>query len=213
MKPLKLILLASLILGLSACAEKGAMQNQVSRSAPMGTALLGQTPASSFNVQNLNISVPDSLTVSEANVYYPSADIVWRGDNYGERHQQVKAIFEEGMGRGLDGLDGNRAINIDIKVMRFHSLSERARYTVGGVHSITFEMTLHDAQTGAVVGVPKVINADFKALGGKKAVASEHKGITQKVRVLAHLEQVIRHEVLGQQAIVAKAAVQALAAE
>jgi len=195
MKPIKNVILAVLVLGLSACTQA----NQVSRNEPLTTQLLGPSQAVTFNVQDVRISVPDSLSVSEANVYYPTADIVWRGDVYGERHQQVKAIFKEGIERGVKNLDGTRALFVDIEVVRFHSLTERARYTVGGVHSIKFNLTLRDVQTGAIIGEPRLVNADLKAYGGKKAVASEHRGITQKVRILAHLAEVIRHEVISQQ--------------
>ncbi|WP_456388904.1 DUF6778 family protein [Profundibacter sp.] len=193
MKPLKLIILAALVLGLSACAQK----DEVSRNEPLSTQLLGPAPVTSFNVQDVRISVPDTLSVSEANVYYPTADIVWRGDVYGERHQQIEALFEEAMTRGLKGLHGTRAIFVDVEVTRFHSLTERARYTVGGVHSIRFMITLRDVQTGAIIGKPHLVNGDLKAYGGKKAVANEHRGLTQKVRILAHLADLIQHEVIS----------------
>lgn len=209
MKPLKLIILAALVFGLSACAEK----NQVSRNEPLSTQLLAQAPATSFKVQDVRISVPDTLSVSEANVYYPTADIVWRGDVYGERHQQVEAIFEEAMTRGLNGLNGSRAIFVDIEVKRFHSLTERARYTVGGVHSISFMMTLRDVQTGAIIGKPQLVNGDLKAYGGKRAVANEHRGLTQKVRILSHLAGLIQLKVISQQTDEAVANLPALASE
>lgn len=209
MKPLKLIILAALVFGLSACAEN----NQVSRNEPLSTQLLAQAPATTFKVQDVRISVPDSLSVSEANIYYPTADIVWRGDVYGERHQQVEAIFEEAMTRGLKGLTGSRAIFVDIEVKRFHSLTERARYTVGGVHSISFMMTLRDVQTGAIIGKPQLVNADLKAYGGKRAVANEHRGLTQKVRILAHLAGLIQQKVISQQTDAAVANLPTLASE
>ena len=195
MKPFKLIILAALVLGISACAK----ETPVTRNQPLVTQLLTVAPDTTFTVQDVRVSVPDHLSVSEANVYYPSADIVWRGDAYGERHQQVKAIFEEAMTRGVKGLHGARPIFIDIEVTRFHSLTERARYTVGGVHSIRFKLTLRDAQSGIVIGEPRMIKADLKAYGGKKAVANEHRGLTQKVRILAHLAGLIQQAVITQQ--------------
>lgn len=207
MKPFKLFVLAALVLGLSACAK----DNEVTRNQPLVTQLLAAAPDTTFTVQDVRVSVPDHLTVSEANVYYPSADIVWRGDVYGERHQQVKAIFEEAMTRGVNGLHGARPIFIDVEVVRFHSLTERARYTVGGMHSIKFKLTLRDVHTGVVIGEPRMINADLKAYGGKKAVANEHRGITQKVRILAHLAGLIQHAVITQQTDDAVASLPAIA--
>ncbi len=209
MKPIKIVILAALVLGLSACAQS----SQVSRNEPLGTQLVGPAAAVTFNVQDVRISVPDSLSVSEANVYYPTADIVWREDVYGERHQQVQAIFQEGMDRGVKNLTGSRAIFLDIEVARFHSLTERARYTVGGVHSIKFKLTLRDVQTGAVIGKPRLVNADLKAYGGKRAVAAEHRGLTQKVRILAHLASLIQREVISHQTAAAVINLPAVASE
>lgn len=195
MKPIKLIILAVLVLGISACSQS----SQVSRNEPLTTQLVGPKPTVTYDVQDVRISVPDSLSVSEANVYYPSADIVWRGDNFGKRHEQVQAIFQSAMDRGVEKLNGTQAVVVNIEVTRFHSLTERARYTVGGVHSIKFKMSLRDAQTGALIGTPRLVEANLKAFGGKKAVAAEHRGLTQKVRISNHLAEVIRDEITGLQ--------------
>ncbi len=195
MKPMKSIILAAMVLGVSACSQN----SQVSRNDPLNAPLVGAVPAVTFNVQDVRISVPASLSVSEANIYYPSADIVWRGDVFGERHQQVQTIFQDAMDRGVKDLNGSRAVIVNIEVQRFHSLTERARYTVGGMHSIKFTMSLRDVQTGAIIGKTRLVNADLKAFGGKKAVAAEHRGLTQKVRISDHLADVIRNELIGQQ--------------
>lgn len=199
MKPIKILLLAALVLGLAACSTPHTADPSVSRSEPLDTPLLAVGPQMTFNVAKVRVAVPNSLVVSEANVYYPTADIVWHGEGYGQRHQQVKAIFEAAMAHGVQNLHGNRAVIVDVEVKRFHSLTQRARYTVGGVHSIKFVMTLRDEKTGALIGKPQMINADLKAFGGKKAVANERLGLTQKVRIMSHLASLIEKEVIQQQ--------------
>lgn len=198
MKPMKSIILAAMMLTVTACSQS----SQVSRNEPMSTTLLAQTTQNAgvtFKVEDVRVSVPNSLVVSEKNIYYPTADIVWRGDPYGDRYEQVEAIFTAGMKHGAANLNGNRAVYVDIEVLRFHSLTERARYTVGGVHSIKFNMALRDVQTGALIGAPRLIKADLKAFGGRKAVEAEHKGLTQKIRIMSHLASVIQNEVAGVQ--------------
>lgn len=195
MNPIKITLLATAVLGLSACG----ITKPVSRNEPVAMPLLAPVPATAFNVQDVRVSVPDTLSVSEANVYYPTADIVWREGVYGDRHVQVAAIFDEAMTRGVNALNGKRAIYVDVEVKRFHSLTERARYTVGGVHSIIFALTLRDVQTGMTIGEPRLINASLKAFGGKRAVAAEHRGITQKSRIMSHLAGLIQRELITQQ--------------
>lgn len=198
MKPIKIILLAALVFGLSACAKSSSVSRNESINAPfVGTKSVESIiTATTFNVRDVRISVPDALSVSEANIYYPSADIVWREGVFGDRHKQIAVIFKEGMTRGVKDLNGAQAINVNIEVKRFHSLTERARYTVGGVHSIKFILTLTDAKTGALIIKPRLIKADLKAYGGKRAVQAEHRGETQRVRITAHLAEVIKQEIL-----------------
>ncbi len=199
MKPIKIILLAALVFGLSACAKNTSVSRNESINAPfVGTKSVESIIiATTFSVRDVRVFVSDSLSVSEANIYLPSADIVWREDFYGDRHEQVAAIFKAGMMRGVKDMDGAQAIYVDIEVKRFHSLTERARYTVGGIHSIKFILTLRDAKTGALIADPRLIKADLKAYGGKRAVAAEHRGLTQKVRITAHLAKVIKREILA----------------
>jgi hypothetical protein len=165
-------------LGLAACAVT-----------PGATDLGGLPPPAlrSYNVVDLDVTVPRSLVVSEEDVYYPDADIVWRGDPPGDRHAQVQAIFEAGLGRGAATLDGDRDVRVAVEVRRFHSLTERARARVGGVHSIWFVLTVFDARTGAIIEGPRFVAADLQAFGGPRAREAEAAGQTQKVRVTDHL--------------------------
>lgn len=150
-----------------------------------------------FTVTEVHVSVPETLRVSEANTIKPRADIVWHGDPVGDRYAQVKAIVEEALREGTADLEGPRKVILEAEVERFHALTPRTRYTIGGMHEIVFLMTLRDAETGEPLGPPKVINADLEGLGGDEAIAAEARGETQKVRIEAHLRQVI-HDVLSQ---------------
>ncbi|GLS87825.1 hypothetical protein GCM10010873_27990 [Cypionkella aquatica] len=192
-----------LALGLSACAQTTSMstQNQVSSDVSQAPLLpqtaSGQTAMmmqSEYDVKAVNISVPQSLRVSEANTFHPSADIVWRGDQPGERHAQVKAIFETAAARSTATMHSGAPVVVDLEVVRFHCLTEKTRYTVGGVHSMHFMMTVRDATTGAVLQGPRRIVADVKAAGGNRAVAEDQAGRTQKVVVTDRLAEVIRRE-------------------
>jgi hypothetical protein len=140
------------------------------------------------------VTVPRTLKVSEANMFYPIADIVWRGDAYGDRHEQVEAIFNEGLTKGAQMTSGARDVVVDVEVIRFHSLTERTRYTVGGTHSITFAMTVHDAKSGSVLQARRIIKSDLKGFGGNAAVIAERMGQTQKVRITDHLAKVLNQE-------------------
>jgi len=85
-------------------------------------------------------------------------------------------------------------VALDVQVTRFHALTEKARYTVGGVHALQFVFRLIDPATGANLTEPKFVKADFKAYGGRIALAAEQRGLTQKVRITEHLAYVIKME-------------------
>ncbi len=194
MKLTRFIAAAALLFSVSACASV----DTASRNAPADTPVVGLTDsvtiAPSFDVVELNILVPRDLRVSEANMYYPVADIVWRGDLPGDRHEQIGRIFQSGMGNTTSQLTGDQNVNVQVQVMRFHSLTEKARYTVGGVHSLKFAMTVTDATTGAVLIENRIVDASFEAYGGYKALEAERQGMTQKFRITQHLGQVIQEE-------------------
>lgn len=204
MKPMKLIA----ALGFAALIAGCATTDTASRNAPFDTpkasaASTAQTlegksifeaTAPSWNVQRVNVTVPETLVVSEANSYYPSGDIVWRGDPAGDRHAQVKAIFETAMARGTSDMNAGQPVILDVQVLRFHALTEKTRYTIGGIHSISFGVTLRDANSGALLGESRVVKADLRGFGGQQAIDAERAGLTQKVRITDHLAKVIEAE-------------------
>lgn len=148
----------------------------------------------SYSVERVVVDVPRSLKVSEANKYYPRGDIVWREDPVGDRYSQVKAIFDEAMARGTTGAEGQIPVNLGVRVMRFHALTEKTRYTIGGIHSIRFELSVFHAETGLLLEQPRVIQADLIGFGGQRAINAIAVGQTQKVRITDHLANVIRTE-------------------
>ncbi len=187
MSSLKTIAIFAASLGLSACASP----DSATRNASLVSEAVGAAPFSA-DIQAVRVVVPDTLSVSEANMYYPGGDIVWRGDPAGDRHAQVKAIVEAAMAKGVPQIaKGNVPVILDIQITRFHALSEKARYTVGGVHAIQFAIILRNPETNEIIGGPRLVKADFKALGGASALTAERNGITQKTRITDHLAEVI----------------------
>ena len=197
-------------LGLGACASTGTVSpvEPASRNIAPTTALNApvEAPAQflpSFKVVVVTVNVPDTLRVNEANRYYPGGDIVWREDPIGNRHEQVRAIVQTALEKGAARVEGERPVIAEVSVSRFHALTEKARYTIGGVHAIQFTLRLVDAETGQVVRGPKFIKADFQALGGQAAIAAEARGVTQKVRITDHLAYVMEQELTNPQGFVA----------
>lgn len=170
----------------------------VSRAAPELSAAIS---APGYNVVSVQIDVPRSLRVSESNLLIPLGDIVWRGDLPGDRYAQVQAILKAAFERGTAGFNGGQDIVVHATVTRFHSLSQRARYSIGGNHSIIFDLTLIDARTGQPISETQSINASFDAFGGQQAIEAEIAGLTQKIRITDHVANVIYAELEGQQGL------------
>ncbi|MBC7131822.1 MAG: hypothetical protein H5U16_01785 [Roseovarius sp.] len=190
MRTIKLGAALILGLGLAACASTPDTADRGAAAAAIAEL--------SLDIRQVRVTVPETLTVSEANVYSPRADIVWREDPPGDRRAQVRAIVENALGRGIEGLPrGKVPAMLDVQVTRFHALTQKTRYTVGGTHAIHFTYVLRDARTGEILTEPRAVDASFRALGGQEAIEAESKGITQKVRITQHLANVIRRELGG----------------
>ena len=169
-------------------SQLGFAQNTAAR-----PQLLAQLPRD-LNITDIRVTVPRNLKVSEANVYYPHADIVWRDDPIGDRYQQVKAIFEEGFGRGTQHMTTGLPVIVSVELVRFHSLTEKARFQIGGDHNMKFKLSVNSAQTGLPLIATRLVEANLDAFGGGRAMVAERQGQTQKVRITAFLSQVIQTE-------------------
>ena len=192
-------LIAAALMGLSLTACGAANTDTASRNAPLIAEPAVSAPsAAPVTVNRVIVEVPASLKVSEANRYFPGGDIVWREDPRGDRHAQVKAIVENAMLVGVRDMQGATVVDLHVEVTRFHALTEKARYTTGGVHDIEFKLTLLDPATGTALGASRAIDAGFKAYGGNTAIAAEARGETQKVRITNQLRQVIQAELTTQ---------------
>lgn len=153
------------------------------------------TPA--FDVTAVEVIVPDYLVVSEADVFIPQADIVWREDPRGDRKAQVKEIMTNALKAGTADMHGGRKVILAARLNTFHALTEKARATVGGKHNINFDYVLLDAETGQPLTQAKQVDASLRGYGGRKAYRAMRRGETQKFRISEHVAEVIRSELTG----------------
>ena len=199
-KPIYIAL--ALSIGLGGC---DAMKSSRSDGLPLSEIKLdGRAPIvqaaladAQFSVASVDIVVPETLVVSEANMFYPRADIVWRGEPQGDRLAQVKAILEDGFAVGIAGLKTGPRATLSVKVERFHALTEKARFSVGGVHDVVVVLTVLDAQSGAILEGPRRVEIAIKAAGNDVAIAEDAAGRTQRVVIVEGVAEAVRRELSG----------------
>ncbi len=150
----------------------------------------------SYRLSGLSFSAPQDLTISESESFYPSADIVWRGDPLGPRVDQIERIFETAVRRNTAVLTGAEPIDVEITLVRFHGVTNKTRYSVGGVYNVIFDMTVRDARSGAILEPARRIVGNLSAPGGERAVRLEESGQTQKVRVTDYLAGLVRAQLI-----------------
>ncbi|KAB7610295.1 hypothetical protein F9L33_13370 [Amylibacter sp. SFDW26] len=184
----------ALALSVTACASTQAPTKNAINASPAQT-IEAQQPV--YKVEQLSVTIPEELTVSEANTFVPRADIVWREDPRGNRKHQVQAIMANAIAEGVSQVAEGQPVTMEVRVNLFHAVTEKARYTVGGKHNINFDYLLRDVNTGLPVAEIKNIDASFKAHGGRKAVAAEQRGETQKVRITQRVRDIMYKEMIG----------------
>jgi hypothetical protein len=197
MKILKVVTFGAIIAALNACSAVDVVSRNAALDSPRLGAQVAPQVVRDYSLHSIRFAVPADMTVSEANSYYPIADIVWRGDPMGNRSQQIDEIFQTSIRAAGQNMNGSIPVTVDIELIRFHSLTERTRFSVGGVNSIKFNMTIRNAETGEVLEQSRLLNGDFAALGGRAAIAADNQGQGQKVRITAHLTTLFAGELTG----------------
>jgi hypothetical protein len=144
-----------------------------------------------WRLARVNVSVPDTLSVSEDNTYAPNADIVWHGEDFGDRRKQVAAIVREGITKGARRLEGSIPVVLSARVIQFHAVTPAAvARAPGAVHNIKYDFQVFHAGTGEALTGSERISADLEAYVGSAAVIAAIQGDTQRVRIVRHLAAV-----------------------
>ena len=148
-----------------------------------------------WRVVEVQATVPRTLTTTTANGQMPDVDLIWREDGPGDVYAQIETIMEEAMAqaslRFRPAVKGSRPVILRTEQIQFHSLTERARSNIGGIHNTDFILTVVDANTGELLAGPATIESDVKAYGGAKAEALVAVGQTMRVRIIQRVSDVI----------------------
>lgn len=143
-----------------------------------------------WRVVDVQVTVPDSLTTSEQNSFAPSYDVVWHGEEFGDRRAQVAQIVKDGVKDGSAKLRGPRPVILQVVVSRFHAVTPKAvARAPGAVHDIRYTIQAFD-RSGKALTPAVVTAADLEAYVGGAAIVAAQNGQTQKSRIRAHLGKV-----------------------
>lgn len=149
---------------------------------------LSSETTKSWNLNRVRVEIPANLTVSEANSLAPNADIVWHGEQAGNRRTQVGEILREGLHKGAASLNGSRNVDFVATLKRFHAVTPAAvAQSPAGVHNIEYIIQVFDASTGQALTEPEEIEADLEAYVGAAAFTAAINGQTQRVRIVDHI--------------------------
>lgn len=146
-----------------------------------------------WRVAEIDVRVPESLTLAPEGLIIGRGDILWEEDPRGDRRAQVAAVMREGLELGTAGLLGDRPVKLVVELARFHALSYRAEDTLqtSGVHNVDFTATVVDARTGERLAGPSFIEAATPAFSGEEAKRRRAAGETQRSVIRNHLARTI----------------------
>lgn len=154
---------------------------------------LSQSITKSWRVKDVQVIIPDGLTVSNENSFAPNADIVWHGEPFGNRRQQVANLMTEALTRASEPLQGGRDVVLASTMQQFHAVTPAAvARAPGAVHNIAFHAQVWDAKTRDPLTEAVLIEADLEANVGAAAVTAALEGRGQRVRIVEHVARVTR---------------------
>ncbi|EBA11320.1 lipoprotein, putative [Roseobacter sp. CCS2] len=150
----------------------------------------------SYALRGFRFDAQAGLRIAESESFYPAADVVWRGDPIGPRIPQIAVMFEEAATRNRAILNGSFPVDVDVTLVRFHGVTNRTRFTVGGVYNVVFDMTVRRAGTDEVIEPTRRVAGNLDAPGGERAARLDAAGQTQKVRVTDFLTSLLRAQLV-----------------
>lgn len=154
-------------------------------------AALDPQTTKNWRISAVEVVVPAELSVSNANIFAPSADIVWHGDVDGDRKLQVAQIVEAGVERGAAPLRGGRAVVLVVLLQQFHAVTPKSvARAPAAVHNIQYSIQARDARSGAALTNVIPIVAELPANVGKAAAKASEMGQGQKQRITNHIARV-----------------------
>lgn len=172
-------------LGLSACASTNTFFPEPLR----------EDTTYNWRVVDVQATVPRTLTTTDRNGQMPNVDLIWTEEGPGDTYAQIEAIMEETLAKAAthfqSSVKGSRPVILRTEQTQFHSLTQRARSNIGGIHNVDFILTVVDANTGEILAGPAPIEADVKAYGGAAAEASIARGETMRSRIVDRVSLVI----------------------
>jgi hypothetical protein len=149
---------------------------------------IGAPVSSTWRVTQVNVTVPETLTVSEENTYLPRADIVWHGDPPGDRRAQVRKIVSDSARTATAGMRGGTPVALNLSVLEFHGITPiTLARAPEAVYNMAFSAQIVDARNGTALTPVTRIQADTPALVGAAGIEAAQFGPTQTEQVSRHI--------------------------
>lgn len=154
---------------------------------------LDAATTANWRVSSVQVSVPDTLTVSDEDTFAPNADIVWHGDPAGDRRAQVQTIIRDAARTATAGMRGGKPVALAITLQQFHGVTPITMARAPeAVYNIAFTAQITDSRTGAALTPPTYIQADLPAMVREQGIDALQFGPSQKERVTTHVAATIQ---------------------
>lgn len=146
----------------------------------------GESARSKVNAWSLSdVSVrlgPEIARTATGEEY--GSNFVWNGYSGGNRKKQVIGMFRSAVDEiGREAMTGTQPVKVNVQVNYFHALTDGSRIWCCGAHRIFADLSVVDANTGAVLADGKNVALGRIALGGIPGLVAVAAGRDQAVRI------------------------------
>lgn len=152
----------------------------------------GNSKVNAWNLSDVSVRFGPEIARTASGEEYGS-NFVWNGYSGGNRKKQVIGMFRSAVDEvGREVMTGAQPVKVNVQVNYFHALTDGSRVWCCGAHRIFADLSVVDANTGAVLADGKNVALGRIALGGIPGLVAVAAGRDQAVRIREGIAKGIR---------------------
>lgn len=152
---------------------------------------------SAWNLTDTSVRFGPEISRTASGEEYGS-NFVWNGYSGGNRKKQVIGMFRSAIDEvASEAMTGAQPVKVNVQVNYFHALTDGSRVWCCGSHRIFADLSVVDANSGAVLAEGKNVALGRVALGGIPGLVAVAAGRDQAVRIREGIAKGIRRWLAG----------------